>query len=202
MPAMEEFAPRPGWPKMAVSYRATRFGILTPRDLETRHAARHGCYTQLDDLQTSASSLPQRRSGPCAIGPSNSTHVASGRYRSHRSPRNSTNDGSAESRLHEAAWRGDLEEVIRLVEGRTDVNWRDSIHETVLFGAAAWGQVEVVRYLLSVGAGCNIAESNGYTSLHWAASHGNLETIKVLADAGADPTVTDHHGRLPIDVAH
>jgi ankyrin repeat protein len=113
------------------------------------------------------------------------------------------NDGSAESRLHGAAWCGNLEEVTRLVEGGAHVNWRDSIGETALFGAAAWGHVEVVCYLLGVGADCNIVElSGGYTPLHWAASHGNLETIKVLIEAGADPTVANHQGRLPVDVAH
>jgi ankyrin repeat protein len=112
------------------------------------------------------------------------------------------NDGAAESRLHGAAWVGDLRGVTRLVEGGADVNWRDSIGETALFGAAASGHVEVVRYLLSAGADCNIAESTvGYTPLHWAASHGNLETIKILVEAGADPTVADLQGRLPVDVA-
>ena len=111
--------------------------------------------------------------------------------------------GAAESRLHGAAWCGDLEEVIRLVERGADVNGRDSIGETALFGAAAWGHVEVVRYLLSVGADCNTVESSiGYTPLHWAASHGDLETIKVLVEAGADPRVADRQGRLPVDVAH
>lgn len=113
------------------------------------------------------------------------------------------NDGAAESPLHGAAWCGDLEEVTRLVEGGVDVNWRDSIGETALFGAAALGHVEVVRFLLDRGAVCNISEESiGYTPLHWAASHGNLETIKVLVDAGADPTVADHQGRRPVDVAH
>jgi ankyrin repeat protein len=112
-------------------------------------------------------------------------------------------DGAAESRLHGAAWCGDLEEVTRLVDGGADVNWRDSIGETALFGAAALGYVEVVRYLLGVAADCNIVESSiGYTRLHWAASHGNLETIKVLIEAGANSTVADRQGRLPVDVAH
>jgi len=111
-------------------------------------------------------------------------------------------DGAAESELHGAAWGGDLERVTRLVERGADVNWRDSIGETALFGAAGWGHAEVVRYLLGVRADCNIAESTmGYTPLHWAASHGNLETIQILVEAGADPTVADHQGRLPVDVA-
>jgi uncharacterized protein len=113
------------------------------------------------------------------------------------------NDGAAESRLHQAAWCGDLEEVTRLVEGGADVSWRDSIGETALFGAAASGHVEVVRYLLGVGADCNIVESSiGYTPLHWAARHGNLATIKVLVEAGAAATAADHQGRFPVDVAH
>ena len=34
-------------------------------------------------------------------------------------------------------WRGDLEAIARLVEGGADVNWRDSIGESALYGAAA-----------------------------------------------------------------
>jgi ankyrin repeat protein len=113
------------------------------------------------------------------------------------------NEGAPESPLHYAAWRGDLEEVTRLVAGGADVNWRDSIGESALFGASSWGNVAVVRFLLNAGADCNLSENSlGYTPLHWAASHGNLETLKALIDAGADPTAADLRGRSPVDVAH
>jgi ankyrin repeat protein len=112
-------------------------------------------------------------------------------------------EGAAESPLHEAAWRGDVGEVRRLVEAGADVNWRDSVGETALFGACAWGRLEVVRYLLEVGARHDLRESfSGLTPLHWAASHGNIDTIRALLEAGSDPTIEDKFGRLPVDLAH
>jgi uncharacterized protein len=112
-------------------------------------------------------------------------------------------EGAAEAPLHGAAWSGDLREVKRLISAGADVNWRDSVGETALFGACAWGHQDVVRFLLSAGANHTLAEfGRGLTSLHWAASHGNIETIRTLVEAGADPTTPDRFGELPIDSAH
>lgn len=112
-------------------------------------------------------------------------------------------EGHAESALHGAAWSGDLAEVRQLVETGTDPDTLDSIGETALFGAAASARNEVVAYLLSVGARHDLHESTlGLTPLHWAASHGGIETMRSLIEAGADPAAEDHHGRLPVDLAH
>lgn len=111
-------------------------------------------------------------------------------------------EGAAESDLHGAAWHGDLDEVSALVAAGADVNWRDSIGETALFGAAAWGHSEVVIYLLSVGARHDFSERlSGYTALHWAA-RSNVETTKALVEAGADVSTEDSNGNLAIDEAH
>jgi len=112
-------------------------------------------------------------------------------------------DGAAETALHGAAWVGDMFEVRRLIEAGTDPDILDSIGETALFGAAASAEVEVVAYLLSVGARHDLHENTlGLTPLHWAASHGGVETLRLLIEAGADPNAQDHHGRLPVDLAH
>lgn len=112
-------------------------------------------------------------------------------------------DGHAETALHYAAWSGDLAEVRQLIESGTDPNLLDSSGETALFGAAASARIEVVAYLLSAGARHDLHEhALGLTPLHWAASHGGVETLRLLIEAGADPTAGDHHGRLPVDLAH
>lgn len=112
-------------------------------------------------------------------------------------------EGHAESAVHYAAWSGDLAEVKQLIEAGTDSNLLDSTGETALFGAVAAARIEVVAYLLSVGARHDLHESTtGLTPLHWAASHGGIETIRLLIEAGADPDAEDHHGRLPVDLAH
>ena len=115
---------------------------------------------------------------------------------------NTAKNGSPESDLHAVAWGGDVSEVRAIIEHGADVNWRDSIGESAIFGAAAWGHSSVVSYLVSVGAEVNLSEKGrGYTPLHWAASHGNLETLEILIRAGSDSAVADDFGELPIDLA-
>jgi hypothetical protein len=58
-------------------------------------------------------------------------------------------DGHAESELHAAAWAGSVRGVSRILDAGFDVNWRDSIGETALFGAVSWAHSEVVELLLA-----------------------------------------------------
>jgi uncharacterized protein len=112
-------------------------------------------------------------------------------------------NGRAETALHAAAWAGDLEQVRALLASGVDPNVTDSIDETPLFGAAAWGRADVVACLLAAGARHDLHEATaGLTPLHWAASHGNLETLHILIEAGAVTTALDHHGLMPVDLAH
>lgn len=54
--------------------------------------------------------------------------------------------------LHDAAERGDVDEVHRLLDEGVPVDQLDDSDETALQGAAAFGHVEVVRLLLERGA--------------------------------------------------
>ena len=115
---------------------------------------------------------------------------------------NTAEYGAAESDLHAAAWHGDLEPVRELVEAGNDVNWRDSIGESAIFGAAGWGHTEVVSYLIKEGARLDFQEiHSGYTVLHWAA-RSNVRTTQVLVEAGANVLAETNAGQLPVDIAH
>ena len=54
--------------------------------------------------------------------------------------------------LHDAAERGDIDEVCRLLDSGVPVDELDDGDETALHGAAAFGHAEVVRLLLERGA--------------------------------------------------
>ena len=110
-------------------------------------------------------------------------------------------EGGAETELHAAAWEGNADEIVYLVEAGASVNAVDSAGETALHGAAAWGRVDAVSALTRRGADVSIAETAGLTALHWAASHGNLETVQVLLDAGADAAAKDVRELTPEDLA-
>ena len=92
--------------------------------------------------------------------------------------------------LHDAAIRGDVTEMRRLLEEKSDVNSRDEDGWTALHFAAQGGRVEAVRLLLCNGAEIDAQSSKtGNTALMYAARDGNSgseEVVKLLLERGAD----------------
>ncbi len=76
------------------------------------------------------------------------------------------NEGQEETKLHAAAWHGDVSAAEKLPFRGYDVNVRDSINETPLHGAAAWGQAKMVEFLIKNGANTNIRSNDGKFSIH------------------------------------
>jgi len=75
--------------------------------------------------------------------------------------------------IHGAAARGDLEEMMRLIQKDPQVVHSTNRYEqTALFCASANGHVEVVCYLLDQGADINARDHNGITTV--VASGGSL----------------------------
>jgi len=93
--------------------------------------------------------------------------------------------------IHAAARRGDLEEVMRLVQQDPEVvniPRGGASGSTALHSAAQNGHLEVVCYLLDQGAEVNTRERSGWTHLTNACTSGNLPTVQLLVSRGANTT--------------
>ena len=85
----------------------------------------------------------------------------------------------------EAAKRGDLPEVKRLIVDGADVNTKNNRGVTALMFASHGGYPEVVQELLAVGADVNAKNNYGSTALMVASTKGNREIVLQLLTKGA-----------------
>nr|7TBO_A Chain A, D12 LOV2-DARPin fusion [synthetic construct]7TBO_B Chain B, D12 LOV2-DARPin fusion [synthetic construct] len=103
--------------------------------------------------------------------------------------------------LLEAAKKGQIEEVRRLLELGADANGADGTGTTPLHLAAYSGHLEIVEVLLKHGADVDASDVFGYTPLHLAAYWGHLEIVEVLLKNGADVNAMDSDGMTPLHLA-
>lgn len=91
--------------------------------------------------------------------------------------------------MAEAAFDGDIDEVIRLLNEGFHIDSCDEDGHSCLSEAAAKGHRELVTCLLERGADPNYEDENsdGKSALFRAAFNGHLETCRALLEAGADP---------------
>ena len=92
-------------------------------------------------------------------------------------------DGAA---LVEAARRGDIHEVERLLEVGADVDARDEYDETALMLASAMGHSDIVTLLLAAGADVDVHPIDGMTALMLASMMGHSDIVTLLLAAGTD----------------
>lgn len=132
--------------------------------------------------------------------------------------------GHQEYLLFDAAHRGDLELVRRLLREGARVDTRDTGGGNVLTYAAAGGNVEVVRLLLQRGADPDVQDkfvgmrcffpadgpdcyatgtgsTMGRTPLMIAAARGDTAIVRVLLEAGADASRRDADGATALQLA-
>lgn len=105
--------------------------------------------------------------------------------------------------LADAAMRGDLDAVKRLLREGADVNAPHGDGMTALHWAAEQGNLEMVKTLLYAGANVDaLTRIGNYTPLLLAAQAGQASVMKPLLDAGSDVNAaTTTGGSLPIHFA-
>jgi uncharacterized protein len=87
--------------------------------------------------------------------------------------------------LHEAAAKGDVAEIERLVKGGEKINIQDSKSRTPLIVAAFMKHADAVSALLRLGANGNALDIDRYDVVTIAAVANDLPTLKAALDGGA-----------------
>jgi ankyrin repeat protein len=108
----------------------------------------------------------------------------------------------ADSRVADAAARGDLPAVRALVGERADVNVPQGDGMTALHWAAQRGDLDLVNVLLSAGADVGAVTRIGrHTPLHIAATSDRAAVTRRLLQAKADVAATTTTGTVPLHFA-
>jgi len=103
--------------------------------------------------------------------------------------------------LHDAARKGDVRRVKKLLEKGADPDVKDELGHTPLHLAALLGHVEIVKMLLEHGANPNTQDRSGETPLHHAAYWGRVDVARLLLERGADPDARNGYGKTPLHSA-
>ena len=104
------------------------------------------------------------------------------------------------TKLHNAAIRGNIKEMVQLLEN-FNVDIQDLIIKRTPLHEAVWyGQFEAVKFLIENGADVSAKDIDGDTPLHVAASSSRLSEIaKFLIEKGADINNKNYKGISPLD---
>ena len=93
--------------------------------------------------------------------------------------------------LVEAAFDGDMEEMVSWIDKGYHIESCDGRKHTALSEAACQGHLHVVKYLLEQGADPNTVADNGRSALWRASFGGHLDCVVELLNAGSDPQYRD-----------
>lgn len=111
------------------------------------------------------------------------------------------NAGDPGSALHQAAEKGNLDEIEQLLGEGADIEIRDKLLFTPLHRAAENGNYMAARLLLDKGAQVKARNKYGVTPLHLAAQKGHADVVKLLLSRGAKVTDKTLAGDTPMDLA-
>ena len=109
--------------------------------------------------------------------------------------------GAGKSDVADAAMRGDMAAVRKLIASKADVNAAQADGATALHWAVYRGDRGLVNELIRAGANPKAANREGATPLWLAAVNGDAAVIASLLEGGADPNEKLPLGRTPLMIA-
>jgi len=101
-------------------------------------------------------------------------------------------------RLHEAAARGDLEAIARLLAEGLDIDARDADGRTPVMTATVARQTAAVRALVEAEADVDIRDDRLDNPFLFAGAEGLLDILRLVNEAGADPAITNRYGGIAL----
>ncbi len=101
--------------------------------------------------------------------------------------------------LVEAAFDGEMEEMVSWIDKGYHIESCDGRKHTALSEAACQGHLHVVKYLLEQGADPNTIADNGRSALWRASFGGHLDCVVELLNAGSDP---QHRDKVSMESAY
>src|SRR5215475_1391899 len=106
---------------------------------------------------------------------------------------------TGDTRLPEAAMKGDQSAVQSLLKQKVDVNEAQADGNTALHWAAYRDDVEMARLLIQAGANANAKTRVGdVTPLQLAATNGDAAIVELLVKAGANVNEPNGNGTTPL----
>lgn len=105
--------------------------------------------------------------------------------------------------LHAATWRGDIDQIAKLLRMGTNVNVRSSAGITPLHSAAIANKPESAKLLIAAGADLEAREEMGRTPLFVAVEINSrpTEILELLIQSGANINARDKFGKTPLEAA-
>src|SRR4051812_3401361 len=101
---------------------------------------------------------------------------------------------AAERSLVEAAARGDVPTLRRLLDSGSAVNARDARGRNAVLAATQGGHTEAARLLISRGADVNAQDDIRDSAFLLAGAEGHAEIVRLALAAGADVKSTNRYG--------
>ena len=105
---------------------------------------------------------------------------------------------AADYPVHQAAAKGDLKLLQKLLIGVAKVDIRNEDGQTPLMLAAQGGHAEAVTFLLDRGANLKSRSDFGSHVICFAAESGNLKTLQIIMERGADVNSANEGGGSPL----